>query len=34
LPTLVNLLPFRNPLLVTEEAAMLDNLTGAALTSA
>ena len=29
---MVNILPFRNPLLVAEEAAMLDNLTGAALT--
>lgn len=25
---MVNILPFRNPLLVAEEAAMLDNLTG------
>jgi hypothetical protein len=31
---MVNILPFRNPLLVAEEAAMLDNLTGAASTSA
>ena len=31
---MVNILPFRNPLLVAEEAAMLDNRQGAASTSA
>ena len=29
---MVNILPFRSPLLAAEEAAMLDNVTGAAST--